>query len=98
MMLNEEETQKIVESCESFLGDGKPFSGKFVPTQQNANCTVHNPVDIEKTMLQIPSQEISTETEKAKYDFDMNNLLADGNKDGFQFVSPFGSEKPVEEK
>ena len=29
---------------------------------------------------------------------DMNNLLADGNKDGSQFVSPFGSEKPVEEK
>ena len=99
MMLNDEETQKIVESCEGFLGDGGKFTGQFIPTHNENTCTNpdhnHNPVDIEKKMIQIPTQE---QRENAKYDFDMNNLLTDTNKDESKFVSPFGTMKPAEEK
>jgi len=63
MMLNEEQEQRIVDSCIGFLGEGKKFEGKFIPSQQNS-CAVHGQMDGEKI-------------EPAEYDFDMKNLLVD---------------------
>lgn len=68
MMLEEADEQRIVESCCSFLGASKPFSGQFTPTQADAGCC--NPNDIEQV-------EPKTEKPKAlpKYDFVEKNLL-----------------------
>jgi hypothetical protein len=39
MMMNEEDEQRVVDSCIKFLGKGKEFQGQFTPTQQQNVCT-----------------------------------------------------------
>jgi hypothetical protein len=39
MEMNEDQEQRVVDSCIKFLGESKPFSGEFVPTQHQNVCT-----------------------------------------------------------
>jgi len=73
MMLNEEQEQRIIASCVEVLGEDTGFQGRFIPTTHNS-CDVHNPNTIDH---------------KSDYDFNTENLLADGNKDKSIKIEPF---------
>ena len=65
MMLETLEEKRVVDSCVEFLGESKPFSGKFEPSQENQCCGTPAPT--------------TTEEQKPKdlpnYDFNTTNLL-----------------------
>ena len=71
MMLDEAQEQRIVDSCESYLGDGGPFKGTFVPTQPGGGCGVPPTQDA-------PSVPEKKAEEPRNYDFNTKNLLEDG--------------------
>ena len=39
MMMTEEDEQRVIDSCIKFLGKGKKFEGKFIPSKQQNVCT-----------------------------------------------------------
>ena len=71
MMLNEEQEQRIIDSCVKVLGEGGKFQGEFTPVQQQNTC--NNP-NHNHSIEQI---EPKTELPKSDYDFKTENLLAD---------------------
>lgn len=73
MMLDDGQEQRVVDSCISYLGDGGPFKGTFVPTQVQNSCGVPS----------TPSQPVGEQPDVPKvepktYDFNSKNLLEDG--------------------
>jgi hypothetical protein len=63
MMLETLDEKRVVDSCVEFLGEAKPFSGNFTPTQQAQGCGVA-PTPQEQKPKDLP-----------KYDFASTNLL-----------------------
>ena len=84
MMLNEEQEQRIIDSCIEYLGEGKGFQGRFIPTGHTQSCSMHNPTE--------------EAIKESKYDFKAENLLADPNKDKNATIEPFGKVEPYEVK
>lgn len=70
MMMDGAQEQKVVDSVVSYLGQGKPFSGTFVPTQVQNSCGAPS----------TPSQPVGEQTDVPKapvhnHDFNAKNLL-----------------------
>jgi arylamine N-acetyltransferase len=82
MMLDEEQEQRIVDSCIKFLGEGKKFEGEFVPSQQQNVCTNPDHNHNMTTNLKEGSRKERRAAERAerkeqnksKSDFPMNNI------------------------
>ncbi len=80
MALEQEEEQRIVDSCVKVLGEGNAFQGKFTPDHQNTCTNPNHNHSIEQ--IEPKTEFIDTETpdvpkRKSDYEFNTDNLLVD---------------------
>jgi hypothetical protein len=63
MALEQEEEQRIVDSCIKYLGEGKSFAGQFTPTQPQNSCSVpgHNHNKQDGPVVGLPKNEFNVE-------------------------------------
>jgi len=70
MALEQEDEQRIVDSCVAVLGEGNAFQGTYTPEHQNTCTNPNHNHSIEQI-------EPKTELPKSDYEFNTNNLLVD---------------------